>query len=398
MEVRDRILLPLYKEDTQEKSPNFDLGSLFLNLLLFDTVIISSLALEDIAALAKSLGVGKTIELLDSGSVKIRAAADSIASIKLPDPRMVRLLHLTAVDPDESFDIYLKSLDNVRTTGPERTALAQAIHKQWIRPTQEDTWGTTAISDALREIVNGSRTFHVAVEQALKDTNRTIKITSSSQVSLEIVDPSTQTLRFKYRIPGLDVTTASKVIAKACRGVAGLNGVFNKMKRDQAITVISDDSVHLMEEKLKWVWQNLPPSQKGTSQFKRVISILKLPDFNRSLVEGTVNIERFLKVRQSSECEDFKSFLTQSGGISDDDIKSQLGSLKSKLGDMVRSDTGKLIRLMATTLAGALFSGIEGVALGVGASSADSFLIERLFPKSGIASFIGRQYPSIFKG
>ena len=57
MNTRERILLPLHREPKPNEpiALAVDVAPLFLHLLLFDTVILRSVRLTDIAALARSL-------------------------------------------------------------------------------------------------------------------------------------------------------------------------------------------------------------------------------------------------------------------------------------------------------------------------------------------------------
>jgi hypothetical protein len=60
IDVRDRMILPLSRRDVPGPIPRFDLGSLFLHLLLFDTVIVPSVALLDIAELGLNQALPKS--------------------------------------------------------------------------------------------------------------------------------------------------------------------------------------------------------------------------------------------------------------------------------------------------------------------------------------------------
>jgi hypothetical protein len=98
------------------------------------------------------------------------------------------------------------------------------------------------------------------------------------------------------------------------------------------------------------------------------------------------------------ECREFREFLTRAEALDDTELAQRITSLRARFGNFLRTGAGKTLRLLATTAAGFAAAGPLGAAAGVAASSADSFVLERIFPSSGVVTFIGKQYPSIFKG
>jgi hypothetical protein len=177
------------------------------------------------------------------------------------------------------------------------------------------------------------------------------------------------------------------------------------MERDNAVGGIKEDSLAIMEWKLKSLWQALRPDEK-LEQFYRVQSIAELPDFGDELRDPGLDMKKFLEVRQSAECREFREFVSKSASLSDDELRSRTTSLRAKIGNRVSSAVGKTLRALGTTAAGMLpaaFSLSPEVGLAAGAlasftaSGADAFLVDKVFPSKGIISFIGSQYPSIFK-
>lgn len=395
MDIRNRVILPLYRKDISPSNPSFDFAPLLLNLLLFDEVIVPSLAFEDIAALAKTIGAAQTRDLLNSGFVKVRAAADSIGSVSFGDPRLIQLRHISGTYPDAAFERYLEAFDDLNEDSKVKQSIEDALRSCWIRPTSEDRWGVDAISDTVRDVTTGSPMFHRAVEQILR-TRGIITPITLRELSVCIHDPSTQTLRFKYRIPGLDVKSASEVVTKACRTVSELNGFIGKMNRDQAVATLDSDLLPLMDAKLQFVCQSCDP-RSYREEFQRVVNVLQLPDLSKGIEEQRVDIEEFLKIKATAECIQFRDFLRRSEKITDEEMLLQLKGFRARLGLLASDSRGKSVRVLAATLLSIFTSGIEGILLGSALGLADTFLLEKVLPKSGIASFVGKQYPSIFK-
>lgn len=58
MDTRERILLPLHRERREGEPIELavDIAPLFLHLLLFETVILRSIRLTDVAGLVRAIG------------------------------------------------------------------------------------------------------------------------------------------------------------------------------------------------------------------------------------------------------------------------------------------------------------------------------------------------------
>ena len=64
------------------------------------------------------------------------------------------------------------------------------------------------------------------------------------------------------------------------------------------------------------------------------------------------------------------------------------------MASMAASPGGKLVRLAATTGIGLI--PVVGPIAGAAAGAIDSFLVEKVLPRSGIVAFLTETYPSLF--
>lgn len=110
---------------------------------------------------------------------------------------------------------------------------------------------------------------------------------------------------------------------------------------------------------------------------------------------GQVNLRKVLEIRQSDECRAFRQWLRDSSHLSDDDLRETLTSLRARVSVATHGTTGKVIRLVLTTLAGVIPA--VGDLLSLALSAADSFLLDRIIRKDVVLHFIGIQYPSLFR-
>ena len=156
-----------------------------------------------------------------------------------------------------------------------------------------------------------------------------------------------------------------------------------------AITGFSDDEAPLLFGKLSGIIEALNPTSKE-NQFSRVAAIA---DVGEPTPGSRIDFERLLEIRNSDECRAFKAWLDDADSLTDEDLIKELAGIRSKLGLWASNPEGRMLRFAAITGIGLLPGGtIPATMLGF----ADSFIVEKLIPKSGIVSFLRIQYPSVF--
>ncbi len=105
-------------------------------------------------------------------------------------------------------------------------------------------------------------------------------------------------------------------------------------------------------------------------------------------------MDSLLKVRDSAECKEFREWLSTLRDVTDDEIKHMVAGLRSRMAGMATSPLGKLVRFATTTGIG-LIPG-AGLIAGPAAGAIDSFLVEKVLPRSGVVAFLTETYPSLF--
>ena len=157
-----------------------------------------------------------------------------------------------------------------------------------------------------------------------------------------------------------------------------------------AITGFLESEASLLFGKVAGIIAPLNPSIPEM-QFKRVIELVDIPDFK---LGQRIDVEKLMAIRESAECRDFRAWLSTLENVSDGDIRNMVTGVRNKLSSLADSTTGKAIRLAVTTGIG-LIPGY-GTLIGLTAGAIDSFLVDRIFPRSGILAFLAEQYPSLF--
>jgi hypothetical protein len=393
MDPRNRVILPLRFADQEASRAATDVSGLLLHLLLFDTVIVPSIRLLDIADAARTIGLGQMMDLLDNGALKIRAEVDHIGSFNNLGNE-IQMARFTGSDPNTILSTYMQSL---KGTGRKADVhrLKRAIVRGWIRPTPpaDDRYAEQAIDIAIREAVMISPVFLAAVQARLRreGIERTI---SRDMFMVESIDAS----HARFTTKELGSKDDGLVVKSACAAIAELEAHYGRMCRDNAVSAISNDSQEILQAKLgqlSHLWSDGMDPAIRTEEFTRVISAAGLPDFGPAVAEGIIDVDRLLKVRETDECRLFRNFLNTSSDLDDKALREATASLRAKVGDSLKTGTGKALRWLASTGAGLI--PVAGPILGAAVGAADTFLIEKLFPTKGVMTFLGKQYPSLFR-
>lgn len=188
----------------------------------------------------------------------------------------------------------------------------------------------------------------------------------------------------------LSADQAHEILKNSVCAVANLNQRLADMQAYSAITGFAQPEAPLLFGKFAGIVapQNPEPVEE---QFRRVITIANLPEPSQG---SKIDVEALLKARESPECEAFRTWLSRLDDMSDSEIADMVGGIRSKIGTMIRTDFGKALRFAATTAAGLIPT--VGLATGAGAGIIDTFLVERVFPSSGVLAFLADTYPSLF--
>ena len=129
--------------------------------------------------------------------------------------------------------------------------------------------------------------------------------------------------------------------------------------------------------------------------FTRVADVLQLPAITSDIDTIRTDARKLLDVRDSDECRQYRHWLFEADDVSDAQIQKRFAGVRPKLGAIVHSSTGRVIRWAIGNGLG--FVRIVGPASGEAVSAVDTFLLERVLPSRGALTFPGEKYESIFK-
>jgi hypothetical protein len=354
-----------------------------------------SVRLQEFPHLAKYLGYEGLRDLLFSRALEIRCEWFQLAQVGqsglLGSPRLPLLKYqFNWIDAHDREGDIAKGLDSLAGTPGLRNRQIRVLREaitDAIKPLSQESkrqlW-----PDFLGEMQNPT-ILKAATEMAL------MKMTSGRGFPFELKLHRESEEIFTAEtnlaaINGLGLDNAHKIIEAGLMGVAGLSQAIAEMKVYSALSGFRDEELPLFRTKLQSLADVLT-SGKREAGFQRVIELADLPRFYSG--PKTVDVGRLLEVRESDEMKEFRAWL-MTCAPDDKEIRDRVSSLRVKIGLKVGSGLGKTVRYLVTTGLGLV--PVKGLVLGPAASAIDSFLIDRIVPRTGVAAFVNELYPSIF--
>jgi hypothetical protein len=375
---------------------SIDVGALIRRLILFDRVIVRSFRLREIPLLVRTFGKTGIQELLHSGVLKFCCEFTCvICDIHQNGIRSVPAEHFTfgIVDAKDRDGVLRKELRGLQSVAglknSERDAIEQAVWTSLVRP--PGTFG----ADLLQQIDTDLRTNSPSLKTGILDELRREFVSldlADRMLEINVEEPQERVFNIKTTIRrdfGLSPEKTHLLLQRSVIAVSNLNQRLAEMAAYSALTGFLESEAPLLFGKLAGILAPQNPSI-AEEQFKRVIEVADVPDFKPG---QKVDVEKLMKIRESAECRDFRGWLSTVQDISDAEIRNVAGGMKNKLASLAGSFGGKAVRLAATTLIGIVPGGLV---LGSAAGAIDSFLVDRVLPRSGILAFLADVYPSLF--
>lgn len=380
-----------------------DIGSILRRLLLFETVILYSNRLQEITAFVQTLGLEQTLALLASGALRIHCYQQAVAqtgqnAIARADQKSALPLGsycITTMQTADQLHHMSRCFQELQTAHPlptkQHIKLKHAILAAMEIPPASISDDTRAQFRA--DLVSATPLFVKAITRAVHEELGTTAIPALT-LTIHLLDD--EDFRVETNLEesfGLDVQRAHAIVERAVLSVGALNFRIAQMKGFTALAGFQDGDVPLFENKLGFLTQTFDPARQE-ERFGRVVTLLGLPDIASAGTVRRVDIEQFLKLRESQESRQFRAWLSTIGSASDADITDQVGNLRARLGTTVNLPLTKSIRFLVTTGVGTI--PVIGTGLGVVAGILDTFILSKLFPESPIVTFLSAKYPALF--
>jgi hypothetical protein len=374
-----------------------DVGSLIRRLILFDRVVAKSFRLREVPFLVRTFGTDGFSSLLESGLLQFSCSVNFVVvESSRNGVRQLPLNHFSLATG------YMTDLDSVLRTELRCLQSITGLKDQKRALLEETIWRSLSREpegyreELLAQIDRDFRANTPALKAALIDSLRKEPGKGglhASDIAINVEETSNRVFHIRNTLSdsfGFSAEQTHNVVQRAVSAVANLDQRLAEMQAHSAITGFLDTEAPILFGKLAGIIAPMNP-RLAESQFERVIELADVPDFKPG---QRVNVEQLMKVRDSAECREFREWLGTLENVTDAEVKSMVASIKSKIALLAGSTGGKFVRLATTTGIG-LIPGV-GLAAGVVAGTIDSFLVDRVLPRSGVVAFLTETYPSLF--
>jgi hypothetical protein len=396
-----RLLAPAAHREGNQVT-GVEIGDIVARLLLFDTYILDSMRLREVPGLVSAFGVGGLRDLITSRAFQIRCEPLAVAQIGQSGVRSDQSKPMLPSGSYAFSTVRIGEFGNFihRCMQPFHE-IAGLTHKDILRLKRTVASNLIRLPDGVqdlihqeigRELRSNPALFRAALDLEVKRRFGPDAPTVPIDVRLEEIAEGDFRLETNL-CSALNISSEDVHIIGQSAGfaVGVLTQRLAEMRAHSALTGFSEADIELAEKKFSFVAQALTPRFQE-QRFQRVVRLSGFPDVRLDWGERVINVDRLLKVRESDECRAFRDWLRSTDGMTDKQVEEIVGGLRARLGTVAGSTSGRVVRFLASVGIGLL-----GVIPGALAGAIDAFIVERLFPKSGIVTFISGQFPSIFE-
>ena len=374
-----------------------DVGSLVRRLILFDKVVARSFRLKEVPLLVRTFGVDGLSHLLESGLLSFSCGVTTV----ILDSSQNGVRHL----PLNHFCLATGHLDNLDATLLSELCALQSISglKNERRAALEDviwrslskepaTYGQDLRDQIDRDFRAGTPALKVALIDAVR-RELSGRDVAESEVTVSVEETSNRVFHIRNSLPesfGFSAEQTHLLLQRAVGAVANLDQRLADMQAHSSIAGFLESEAPMLFGKLAGIIAPMNP-KAAEDHFERVIELADVPDFKTG---QKVNVELLIKVRDSAECREFREWLGTLDNVTDAAIKEMVAGVKSRIASLASSTPGKVMRFATTTGLGLI--PVVGPVMGAVAGAIDSFLVDRVLPRSGLVAFLTQTYPSLF--
>jgi hypothetical protein len=394
--MRNRLLGVSAISEPTGAVTGFDMSGLVRRLLLFDKYIVVSIRLLEFRHLAEHLGYERTRDLLGSGLIEIRNECVQMSEVgtsglfgapKQP-PMHYQFNWLDFHDRKATTSVQLDELRGIPGISEKENIKLRGQIVRLIHPLPHEAkaiFGTSFFTELYNDVV---------VKEAVKTAIRQLGMAAPADFALSIERQAADVIRVETDLAkshGFSLEVAHRACQHALLGVSALTQQIGEMKYYGALSGFRDDEAPLFRTKMSDLFAAQLSSGELEQDFQRVLEVSHLPEYN---YDQPLDIERLLRVRDTSEIRVFRDWLQHGGAKSDAEISELTAGYKNVLGLVLNDKFGKGLRFLFTTAMG--LAPTIGIWAGPAASAIDLALGE-LFQRPGVTAFIDELYPSLFQ-
>ena len=388
------------------KVDSFDYPAFLSRLLLFDTLIIESPQLLEVAPIVHLLGFRHTLELIESRALRFVCDPLTVGSmdstspqsgVKLP-PTHFNLNVIRVFDPagkPSHVSQQLASLLGIEgLRNKEAIKLKSAIGRRIER--YPLGYGTESIAATLAEVDQMSISFRAAVAGWFHAKRNEHVEPAKVEVGMKrLSDDIVEITSNVGRLYGVEPRIERKAIQAALLEVAGINDVFECMKAFDCVTPLAEAELNHVDTKLRFVQQRFISPVERVNELDKVLRALELPSFEEAASSGRIDVDKLLEIRAGDEVRVFRDWLQNARSLSEADLREIAKNIRARVGRGLGTTAGKLLRM----LPGIAVSLVDptGFLAGTALSAIDSFVVDRVFKSPALVTFFQRDLPSLFE-
>jgi hypothetical protein len=392
--LRDRLLAPCATLDLSTEQVTLDDDALLARLLLFDVYVLRSFQLKELPALVGLFGYDGLRALLREGALRFHSYRLFAGHLERRAPGLAadQMRYSLKFEAQEPARLDFYEITNVKVATPEEIKLKTDVANRLVKIPADYAEASTAQTHLdLDHDVSGLRraiTRNLGVMCGLSTSPNDVDVRVDREGPIAVHVESNLVSQF-----GLNPLAAHMVVGESLLALSRLNARIEDMRLCSAVAGSRDDELPFVEDKLSFLLREVAPEAQ-LDRLGRIIDVFGLPALAGAVKEGRINAERFIEVRNSSECREFRAWLREIDEVSEDEIRDRVNSLNARLGNLAHRAGGKSTRLLV--MAGIGLIPLVGPLASLGVGALDSFLLDEVLPESGPAMFLSNMYPSIF--
>lgn len=397
MDISRRLIGASAILSPERKVVDVDIDGLIRRLLLFDKYVLVSVRLQEFPLLARHLGYEGLRDLLASRLIEIRCECLQLGQTAQAglhgDPKLplfsYKFSWLDAADRSKYISDCLEDWTAVPSLQYKQVSKLKRAIDGAIRQLPAQEMRSSLYPGVQSELLHNPRLVKAAVAMVLRQRFKVSDVPFSLTVRQEADDVFVVETDV-HQNAGISEVEGHQAVETGILGISGMTQSIGEMKFYSAISGFRDEELPLFRQKLDFMASGLS-SEAKEANFRRVINIGGLPQFSSGA--GTLDVEKLLKIRESSEVREFRDWLVEVGDATDAQIADRIAGFRARAGLAISGNPGRAMRFLVTSAAG-LALPVVGAAL---VSSLDQFILDKILPRSGIAAFVNELYPSIFK-
>jgi hypothetical protein len=378
-----------------------DVPRMLVRLLLFETYTLQcSFRLRDVMTLTGTLGVEAVGLLLEEGGLRLSVDTTTLGypthtvGDVVKNPKHFNFVTVRISDQAEHLRTSIREIEAMPGFKHRKLSrLVRHVQRAIVQPASGEAFGRIALEGLKNDLDSHERVLDKAVEIELQRIG--IRHAPPFTLTVEREDDGSFYIDVDFDAAvGLDEQAMRNLSGRAVVALGGLNVRLEQMQAFDSITAFNDADFALMDRKLAELLRGLGEEDRA-EQLQRVVHLSGMPSLEDADLTS-IDFEKFVALRSSSEMREFRSWLRRAAESSDEEILDRAADFRARLADVAKGTAGKVLRLAFTTAAG-LIPGVGSVA-GPGLGALDQFALDRLVGEVGPIAYFVRHYPSVFEG